>query len=176
MILKHIPLAVKALYEGIASLVRLDLLLSEILEEHDITEHVLRVRFARTYNCTPEEVVAQQNDNVETWLATYRADQTSYHPDRFKYFGRRFFIPSTYKDGSIEKSWQRFLINNGLMITCVDEVTKTVSEVWGREQIDDVARQIGWQRWADWPKAGPRSSLLYADLKMLEENSKKTSL
>lgn len=76
MNLDHIILAVKALHDGLSSFKPLEVVLREVLEDYDITERVLCVRFEKAYRCTPEQFIKQHDnaDSIAKWLAVYRAE------------------------------------------------------------------------------------------------------
>lgn len=171
MKLDHIPLAVKSLHDCLSSFQTLDIILRETIEYYDVTELVLRVRFEKAYRCTPEEFVEQLDkaDSIAKWLAAYRAEHLGPGSRQLEHFGKRFYTLSTSKNGKMERRWSRFLQNKGYMIISVDELTNEIGEMWENKYIDDVARQIGWQRWIDWPKVGPQPSLIFADLESFEK-------
>lgn len=153
MNLSHLPAATRALYDGLVARMLLDEIMREVLEEFDVTEGAVRARFHQHYGQSPEEVLKQYaiDKSIERFLEDFREKNTNYHQSRTRFLGARFHLTNRdVKSDVEEKRWYRFLISHGQKVVIVDEITQRVGEVLDNETINEIARQIGWKRWAHW--------------------------
>ena len=160
MNLSQLPGAVEALRELILSGQAYKLAIDDILEDYDVTEDAVRARFQQAFGFTPEVLAARHAKglSIDTFITRFKQANLTRHRSHLLHTGKRFYMKS---DVDTEKRWYRFLISHGHMVVIVDEISLSVGHVLDREFIDDIAWQIGWQRWSDWPVQGPQPSRVF---------------
>lgn len=148
MNLDELPQAVEDLRNGILSYEPLSEVLAEVLKNYDVTEDALRARFEQHFGLSVEEFAARnvRDNTVDGYVVRFRKDHSHYHPSRFKHINKRFWLESDAPDGTVIRKPYRFLATYGTGIFCISEQTRQISEIFDRDILNDVAAQIGWQR------------------------------
>ncbi len=164
MNLEDLPPAVEMLHDLIIKFRPMGIAMEEVLAEFDVTEEAVRARFEAAYRITLEELGVRfaLDHTIEGYLDRFRETHSNYHPSRIEHLGKRFYlVVDDRRTGREIKKWHRFLISHGLMIVVVNELTLKQGEIGDNEIIDDIAWQIGWKRWSDWPEQGPQPSRMF---------------
>jgi hypothetical protein len=163
--LEQLPEAVEALRSEILAFQTLKTAMKNVLADHDVTEAAVRARFEQHFKLTLEEFAGQhiKDNTIEGYVRRFKEANSDRHPSQLEHCGKRFYMIVDRRDGGEEKRWFRFLICHGLMAVVVDELTNLPGEIYEPTFIDDIAWQIGWNRWSHWDNVGSRPSRIFPE-------------